>query len=192
MCKHCAWKCQDGSARYDTQCPECLLILSFDKSCPQPVLACDARSFQVPLSPSQGPEQATACCWHLRVRCLPWAMLVLAILVFPALLGSRSEAEGRAGQPFPAVTHHRYRKTEEHYSAWQQLIDECLPRLHFFQASKIAVCLPSLCVCACMPWCMQISFPKAPCPYWVGFGGVPLHKYWKSPVELFYFIFGHC
>lgn len=74
----------------------------------------------------------------------------------------------------------------------QQLIDERPPTLDFFQASKIALCLQSVCVCACMPGCVQISFPKAPCPYWVCFGGVPLHKYWKSPVELFYFIFELC
>lgn len=162
---HCAWKCRDGSARCDTQFPKCLLILSFDKSCPRQVLAWDASSLQVPLSPSQRPEQATVCCWHLPVQCPPWGMLVLAILVLPALLGSRREAEGRAGQLFPAVTHCWYRKTEEHYSAWQQLMDKCPPRHHFFQASKITVCLQSLCVCARMPGCMQISFPKAPCPY---------------------------
>lgn len=55
------------------------------------------------------------------------------------------------------------------------------------QQNRIALCLQSryVCVCACMPGCMEISFPKAPCPLWVCFGGVPLHKYWKSPVELF-------
>lgn len=100
-------------------------------------------------------------------------------------------------QPWPTTTAGKLRHAVQPGSECQP-IDWCPPTLDFLKSSKRALCqqCDSVCVfvyvCVCMSGFMQMSCPKAPCLYRVCFGDVPLHKYRKSPVDLFYFIFEHC
>lgn len=101
--------------------------------------------------PSQRPARPPARCWHLPMQCLPWGMPALAILVLPALLGSGRGAEGRAGLLFPGVTHCQDRKTEKHYSAWQQVAAHWLVSSNTrLLPSQQNSSVPAVHVCVCL------------------------------------------
>lgn len=137
-------------------------------------------SCQLSSSPPGGQHNPQCTAGTFLCIVLHWGCLSCPVLPCWGVVG-----EQRAGQDCSSQSWCTPRKTQKPYSAWQHCLVSSNTWLLPSQQNRIALCLQSMCVCACIPGCMQISFPEAPCPLWVCFGGVPLHKYWKSPVELF-------